>query len=396
MLKNKIMYVLLLMVLIGFYVGYDNILSFIVLLTTIAVPFLMLIVLRRAGTGLSAESIKPKLAQAKGKEISIGAVIKNTTVFPLSNAVITFEYMNTLDRIPHKLSASIPIQANNSQEIRFSLSSRYCGKIIVCLKSIVYYDYLKLFSRKLDINQENEILITPTVHAIDAVIGNTLESDIESDIFSKVKSGDDCSEVFAVKEYVPGDKVNRIHWKLSTKQDKLMVKEYSLPIKSSVLILFEFFSDKSNANYMENLDALVESALSLSDVLTQNEIIHTISWYNAASKQFCSNVISDENDIGIFLGQLFKASSYGDSLHAYSSHSIINEEKRFSHVFYIAPTPSEKTVRDFSMQKNAMRKTVLSIADKAHETKSADFDYDTSLISIISGNISSCISELVI
>ena len=38
---------------------------------------------------------------------------------------------------------------------------------------------------------------------------------IESDSYSTIKGGDDPSEVFAIREYREGDRLQRIHWKLS-------------------------------------------------------------------------------------------------------------------------------------------------------------------------------------
>ena len=38
------------------------------------------------------------------------------------------------------------------------------------------------------------------------------------------KKGYDFSEVTGIREYIPGDKLQNIHWKLSAKKDILMVR----------------------------------------------------------------------------------------------------------------------------------------------------------------------------
>ena len=56
------------------------------------------------------------------------------------------------------------------------------------------------------------------------------ETSADSDRFSTYKKGDDPSEIFDIREYADGDKIQRIHWKLSSKTGDLMVKEGSLPL----------------------------------------------------------------------------------------------------------------------------------------------------------------------
>ena len=49
--------------------------------------------------------------------------------------------------------------------------------------------------------------------------------DSDSPEFSKVKSGDDPSEIFDLHPYREGDAVNLIHWKLTEKMDKALACE---------------------------------------------------------------------------------------------------------------------------------------------------------------------------
>ena len=41
------------------------------------------------------------------------------------------------------------------------------------------------------------------------------------------RKGNDPSEIFDIREYVPGDDIRSIHWKLSSKTDTLILKEAS-------------------------------------------------------------------------------------------------------------------------------------------------------------------------
>ena len=65
------------------------------------------------------------------------------------------------------------------------------------------------------------------------------ETSADSDRFSTYKKGDDPSEIFDIREYADGDKIQRIHWKLSSKTGDLMVKEGSLPLMKEIHIFID-------------------------------------------------------------------------------------------------------------------------------------------------------------
>ena len=61
-------------------------------------------------------------------------------------------------------------------------------------------------------------------------------------VYSDEESGDDPSQIFEIRDYRPGDKMQKIHWKLSAKSDSLIVKEYSEPVGFAIVIFVNLFS----------------------------------------------------------------------------------------------------------------------------------------------------------
>ena len=72
------------------------------------------------------------------------------------------------------------------------------------------------------------------------------------------KKGSDYSETFQLREYVPGDSIKQIHWKLSEKLDKLVVREASLPVQKSTLVFWDKYAE--NGFSPEEADAMAEVA----------------------------------------------------------------------------------------------------------------------------------------
>ena len=107
---------------------------------------------------------------------------------------------------------------------------------------------------------------------------------LETDDYSKTSKGDDPSEIFDIHEYHDGDKINRIHWKLTAKQDKTMVKDYSLPISNSIVLMADLHLDTNTDDYMLIYDTLVEAIASISYYLIENDTPHKVVWYDKKKK----------------------------------------------------------------------------------------------------------------
>lgn len=397
MIRSKLLYLCLIMILGTFYILYIDNLSFFLLILGIIFPIVLFFITLRIRCGLKAELSCIKLSENKNSDINAEVIIENKSIFPVSNACVTLEIMNVLDSIPEKMTAVIPIQPRNIQNMSFTLSSKYCGKLIVSLKKIKIYDYFRInsFTKKFD--SHKEIIIMPQTYPIQIFTDHSLDENTDSELYSKIKAGDDCSEVFNIRNYAEGDKINRIHWKLSMKQGELMVKDYSLPVNCSVLLLFEFFTDYT-AGYMEKLDTLIETLSSVSESIAESEAVHEIGWFNTYKNAYISRRISTSEDVASFLGTVMRSSAYNENGKAFSQHMKINSERRFSHVVYITSDISEEIIKKFDADENTDRKTILYITQNAETLPDYFLNfYDRiTIIPIQCEKLNKCLYEMLI
>lgn len=99
-------------------------------------------------------------------------------------------------------------------------------------------------------------------------------------------------ELFGVHEYVPGDPLRDIHWKLSARLDKMMVREYVRPISRDMgLLLLNGGSGISVAA----ADRLADATFSLSLSLVQADIRHTLCW--CENGQAKTVLVQSEEDV---------------------------------------------------------------------------------------------------
>ena len=114
--------------------------------------------------------------------------------------------------------------------------------------------------------------------------------DSEGERYSQKKPGDDPTELFALRDYREGDRLSRIHWKLSQKMGRTLVKELGLPLSDHLLFLLDL-----NGGGLE-ADLLLDALASLSSALTEGE--HATGWpfgTGAAQKLQCREVTQPED-----------------------------------------------------------------------------------------------------
>ncbi|MFQ9394507.1 MAG: DUF58 domain-containing protein [Lachnospiraceae bacterium] len=72
--------------------------------------------------------------------------------------------------------------------------------------------------------------VLPTIREIPVEVDpRTRQHMPDSDEYATDRKGEDVSEIYAIREYRPGDSMKAIHWKLSARTKHWMVKEFSFP-----------------------------------------------------------------------------------------------------------------------------------------------------------------------
>lgn len=363
MLQNKIIYLLFLASMILFYILFIDDMSLIILILTIIFPFVQLFFLFSISRNINAVLNTENVTLHRNKESKIIVNIRNKSIFPVSCAVATLKITNTLTGEEQLLTTMMPVSADNEQSIKFSVSYAHCGKINITLKKIKIYDYIKLFSKTIFLNITQEIIVLPSLVKCSPVIETSLMGITENDEFSKIKPGDDCSEVFNIREYSYGDKLNRIHWNLTTKLDNMMVKEYSLPVSSQIIIVFEFCNDNNSEDVFYKNDAAIETAMSLSHFMLTNNISHKLCWFDDVHKTLHTEKILSEDDFSAFLGSIFVSGTYNDCFNTFIHHKTENIDQQFSHTIYISPVLSDEIYHNLSVLNNTRKTTYFHIDD---------------------------------
>lgn len=389
MVTVKILYALLFIISSAFYLLYTEILSAYILIFVIILPLLLASILLFSKFLIRGNITSISNTAVKNDKINFMLTINNKTFIPFSNSVITIEYFNNLINSYDTMVLTIPIHPLCNEKISFSLTSDYCGILNIKIKSIKIYDFIKLFSCKIKPNNITKITILPEIHTLKSINNNNTIKSNDGEIYSKYKNGDDPSEIFALKNYLPGDKPNRIHWNLSLKQDELIVRHYSQPVNSSVLIVLDFSGGVSE-KYIRSLDTASDIFASISFFLINNEIPFNFTYFD--NKNNCLNLsqINNNSDITSNLKSIFENGPIDSPIF---TNEIIKKIYDYSKIIYISS--SEKAITQL-YNRNILGNIILIYIKNEILNGFDDIEKFDNLIVIPSGKLKENISKIIL
>jgi len=395
MLLTKILFIVLILVCAAFYILYIWDFALVLLIVMIALPILMYVTTYITKRMISVEfAVKDKNA-AKNKDFAVQLVVNNRSIFPIGKAEAHIVYYNVFSNQTSAFDLYLPIQPRNSQRITFQLKSKFCGIIKIKTSYLNIYDPLRIFKFKTGKNINTEVVIMPEGHEVSGIVHYSDRVNEESDMFSEYRSGDDPSEVFDLREYNPGDKLNRIHWKLSSKKDDFIVKEYSLPIDVPCSLFLDLKCYKDNDLTLPVFDTLIETFLSISQFLLDNERVHSVTFYNAAQDRFAEQDINDSSDLSAVIRNIITSINDNMFSHSPKQYFLENNSLSFASFTYISSFADQSILGDIDENVDADFKNAVIVADSPEELSDISSGFSSlNVIPVIVGKISASIKDI--
>lgn len=284
MIRNKLLYAALLAALLLFWVLYRGKLSQEILIFAAVFPLFLLIAVIRIKHSLSAALTHGKKQARKGESYHWTLHLTNRSIFSTANATADLEYSNSLDGTVRTLRISMPIMPRNTQRIKLSFHAATCGVMHLSLKRVDFRDPLRIFHRKALLRADDSVVIMPrAIEMLPLYFEPQPRPEADSSDFSKVRPGDDPSEIFDLHVYREGDPVSRIHWKLSSKLDTLLVKEYSLPLSAECILLADFRQTGPQPESAMRIDMMLSCLTTAVNAIAQHDVPFRAAWYHPAS-----------------------------------------------------------------------------------------------------------------
>lgn len=245
---------------------------------------------------------------------------KTLGLFRYGNCFVTVKINDLANGTTEKKKYRFALVNTVNNNIVINLPMENCGIYSVGISDISFGDVFNVFKIKKKMNKYYSVKILPEYNLIPVEVTRyTREFINDADVFSSIEGGDDPSETFEIREYERGDSPGRIHWKMSAKEHKLMVKDKSKPLGPSVLLMVDLYDsdfgkkgvikkrrlkrkDKANDVYRNNLYLDICASLMIS--LLNENVVHMIIWYEADRGKMYAKIIRDFEDMYVALDRM--------------------------------------------------------------------------------------------
>ncbi len=106
-------------------------------------------------------------------------------------------------------------------EVRF----RFRGTYDISVKCFYVYDFFRLMHVRVDVENYNQVYVLPRKLNLDEAAAQAISDSVARTVRSPISY--DRLEVSDIRDYRMGDSLRSIHWKLSSKSEQMIVKEYN-------------------------------------------------------------------------------------------------------------------------------------------------------------------------
>ncbi len=317
-----------------------------------------------------------------GENAGVLVTIHNRGFFPTPGMLLVLKNEDILFHHASKLRKKLSLAGNSSDTVYLDASTIHCGKMRVRIHRVCVGDPMCFFrfpariqKSFFDIDRYPEKLVLPV-----SPVRHNPYAYIAEEEYSTTKPGDDPAEMFGVREYIPGDRQNRIHWNLTAMKDTLMVKELGQPIDTSILLLVDFYK-MPEKHTMKLYDGILRTLFGLCNSLLQNGRMVSLAWTDGKGGIFKMKVQSQEEMCTAF-SMLFDVTPYDTDRSVVTEYCKAYDKDCFRNVFYVAtelPEATEQSMRRIQKdayiiychivtEKTAWKEEILRDADLYEET----------------------------
>ncbi|MDR3225479.1 MAG: DUF58 domain-containing protein [Clostridiales Family XIII bacterium] len=238
-------------------------------------------------------------------------------------------------------SEVITLAPREERTFDFAVRFDHIGTYSAGVRKIVVHDLIGLFSYTIENPTRHKVSVSPKLFDVEKLhISNTSLSESERMIVPITSDGADYT---GVREYVWGDPIKTIHWKLSARGESYLTKQFESYGTVGVTVILDFFSPEYDTDtLMSVFDAVVESGLSVGNYARENGMEYEIVYTNKQGEKKKFSKAPGENFADIIEDIPRISTSSGSD----NGVKLLREEgnARYSHgnIVYCTANPTEE------------------------------------------------------
>ena len=281
MIRRWILYLTVVVGCVIFYLAYQQWMSWLFLILVVSLPLVTQLVSLPAMLGTS---LRLKLPQTVPMGTRLRLALTCNGKLPCPPVKCDIQVKRPLTGEVWRMRAGDLLPAD------------HCGALVCRPVGARIMDYLGLFSIRL----RNVARKTVVVYPQSVPIEDLPEPERVVSLRWRPKPGGGLTEQYELRHYRAGDALNQIHWKLSAKTGKLIIREPQEPVRQKVVVALTLRGDA------QALDVLLGQLLWLSRTLLEKGFPHQIRALTGEGTQALE--VMDENTLEAAMVQLLSAS----------------------------------------------------------------------------------------
>ena len=298
-------------------------------------------------------------APSEGKRTFVLS-FKNKGVLPIASAEAEVVCANLRTGETDSFLISKGLGPRASRDVTLDVIPGHAGRYVLTAGQAVVRDPLGLWQRPVQLDESIGITVMPEIfdmNMVPAGVAAMPESDTSASRVRGAVSGD----VIDIKEYVPGDPVSNIHWKLSEKTGKDLVKVLGSPVSDQYLILLDNPADI--AQDPEALDAVASVYVSLIHTLRLSEMLCYAGWTDPETGKAVIRRIADDTEAAAAADEFLAVPAVMPSAFAGIDRDIADD--RYVHVVVVG----SRIPAGMDVITNGCRATVLRYGERGSFTE---------------------------
>lgn len=237
MLKNRIFYVVFLAAALAFSMIYKSRISAVILVIALAYPFAAAALTALQLIFLKAEFTQTRLVFPKNKNFDFCINVCNKSVIPCAPLELVCYLPDTESGRFIRKRIYVSLSPFSSAKLVVEGRHLYRGCYAAELETLSVVDPLRIirFTKK----QSGRLTLVFLPRRL--LLEDVMSSTVGEQNFSQPNAISAEKEEFShVRDYNPGDNIQLIHWKLTAKQDDLMIKQYDSVDDKRVLVVCDW------------------------------------------------------------------------------------------------------------------------------------------------------------
>lgn len=248
----------------------------------------------------------PEAEKHSPVDFSLTLANESPLPFPFVEAVITVPSDDAVRCVSQRTMLSLIPFGNYVIEKRLSFA--YRGSYQIGVSELYFYDFFRLFRYRVKLGLFRELFVTPRRLQLDSDGGG--EDQQEETETVVLLRGQDNTELSEIRSYQPGDSLRSVHWKLSSKTQDLMVRQYARNADRQTFLFVDTALRYSpeDKRFLPDVneyttDGIVEGALALAlRALRRGGYTVTLVWYDSRGEEdrLAFRLVTEEDYENIF------------------------------------------------------------------------------------------------